>query len=155
MNDKRRRLRRRLSLILLTGLLLLIGAIGYQMWHGLVTSRAISYGGDAVIQATPYALCPGETFTYQQSIGVTETAMVDISREWCNRGFTCDLSLHQSWQNVVLTPLDFSGTVTRTVPPSTLWNPGGEYEFRSGVKDGALSVQVVEFSIRDNCEATP
>jgi hypothetical protein len=52
----------------------------------------------------------------------------------------------------VLTPLDFAGPVTRTVPPSTLWKPGGLYEFRSGVKNGQLSVQIVEFSIRDDCE---
>lgn len=147
--------RRRLSLSILGLCMVLIAAIGWQMWRGVQENRAIRYGGKSVMQATPYALCPGSTFSYPQEIHVVETAMVDISRDWCNRGFTCDLSVHQSWQNVVLTPLDFSGPVTRTVPPSALWKPGRLYEFRSGVKNGELSVQVIQFSIRDDCEVQP
>ena len=143
--------RRRLSLFLLGLCLVLIAAIGWQMWHGVSTNRVIEYVGPAQIEITPSALCPGETFTYQQSIHVEKTAMVTISRDWCNRGFTCSLDLHESWPNVVLTPLTFSGPVTRTVPVSPLFKPGGLYEFRSGVKNGQLSVQIVPFSIREDC----
>ena len=143
--------RRRLSLAILGLCLALIAAIGWQMWHGVQANRVIEYGTPPVVQAIPYALCPGESFTYHQDIHVEKTSMVDISREWCNRGYTCNLDIHQSWQNVVLTPLDFSGPVTRTVPPSPLWKPCGLYEFRSGVKNGQLSVQIVEFSIRKDC----
>ena len=144
--------RRRLSLILLGLCLAFIAAIGWQMWHGVQANRVIEYGGPSVLQANPPALCPGESFIYEQIIHVEKAAMVDISREWCNRGYTCSLDLHQSWSNVLLTPLDFSGQVTRTVPVSPLFKPGGLYEFRSGVKNGELSVQIVEFSIRDDCE---
>ena len=146
--------RRRLSLALLGLCLVMIAAIGWQMWHGVQANRVIEYGGQSVMQATPYALCPGESFTYRQEIHVEQAAMVDISREWCNRGFTCSLDLHQSWSNVLLTPLKFTGPVTRTVPVSPLFKPGGLYEFRSGVKNGELSVQIVEFSIRDDCEVS-
>ena len=125
------------------------------MWHGVQANRVIEYGGPTIVQPVPSALCPGESFTYHQAIHVEKTAMVDISREWCNRDFTCSLELHQSWQNVVLTPLDFSGPVTRTVPFSPLFKPGGLYEFRSGVKNGELSVQIVPFSIREDCKAKP
>lgn len=144
--------RRRLSLLLLALCLVLMAVIGFQLSNGVQANRVIEYGGPVVLQANPSALCPGEAFSYHQSIHVEKTAMVDISRDWCNRGFTCDLSVHQSWQNVLLTPLEFSGPVTRTVPASTLWKPSGLYEFRSGVKNGALSLQIVEFSIREDCE---
>lgn len=144
--------RRLMSLFLLGLCLVLIAVIGFQMVVGVRANRVIEYGGPATMQANPPALCPGETFTFEQSIHVAQTAMVTVSREWCNRGFTCNLDLHQSWPNVVLTPLDFSGTVTRTVPISPFFTPG-LYEFRSGVKNGSLSVQIVEFSIRDDCEA--
>lgn len=147
--------RRRISLFLLGLCLVLIGSIGWQMWRGVQSNRVIEYGGDVIIQPVPSEVCPGETFVYHQSIHVEKTAMVDIAREWCNRGFTCNLELHQSWQNVILTPLDFSGLVTRTVPISPFFKPGGLYEFRSGVHNGSLSVQIVEFSIRDDCEVKP
>ncbi len=119
------------------------------------TPQAVVYGTTRVIVPTPAALCPGESFTYEQAIQVQQTAMVTVSRDWCNRGFTCHLELHESWPNVVLTPLTFNGPVTRTVPVSSFFKPGGLYEFRSGVKNGELSVQIVQFSIRDDCEAQP
>ena len=116
-------------------------------------ARAVEYKTQQTIVPVPAELCPGEAFTYQQSISVQQTAMVTISRDWCNRGFTCHLELHQSWPNVVLTPLDFTGPVTRTVPISPFFKPGGLYEFRSGVRNGELSVQIVEFAIREDCPA--
>ena len=118
-------------------------------------AQAVQYKTSSTIVPVPAALCPGESFTYEQAIQVQQTAMVTISRDWCNRGFTCHLELHQSWPNVVLTPLDFVGPVTRTVPVSSFFKPGGLYEFRSGVRNGELSVQIVEFSIRDDCEVQP
>lgn len=144
--------RRRISLFMLALCMVTITVLGWQLWHGVQSNRAIEYGGEAIIQPVPSEVCPGEAFSYPQAIHVEKTAMVDISREWCNRGGTCSLELHQSWQNVVLTPLDFSGPVTRTVPISPLFKPGGLYEFRSGVKNGQLSVQIVEFEIREDCE---
>ena len=143
--------RRRISLVMLALCLVVIAGVVVQLWYGVRYNRNIQYGTPEIIEAVPYALCPGEQFTYQQSIHIRETAMVTISREWCNRGFTCDLGLHESWHNVVLTPLDFTGPVTRTVPASALWKPGGLFEFRSGVKNGDLSVQIVTFSIREDC----
>lgn len=144
--------RRRVSLVLLGACLALMAAIGWQLWHGVSANRVIEYSGDTVIAPVPSEVCPGESFVYHQAIHAEKTAMVDISRDWCNRGGTCSLALHESWQNVVLTPLDFSGPVTRTVPVSSFFKAGGLYEFRSGVRNGELSVQIVEFSIRDDCE---
>jgi len=140
-----------MSMVVLALCLVVIAGIVAQIWYGVRYNRNIQYGTPETIEAVPSALCPGEQFTYQQSIHIKETAMVTISREWCNRGFTCSLDLHQSWSDVVLTPLEFTGPVTRTVPASPLWKPGGLYEFRSGVKNGDLSVQIVEFSIREDC----
>jgi hypothetical protein len=132
-------------------LLIIIAAGVVLMLQRYPTARAVQYRTEQIIVPTPSALCPGETFTYRQAISVGQTAMVTVSRDWCNRGFTCHLELHESWPNVILTPLDFSGPVTRTVPISSFFKPGGLYEFRSGVKNGELSVQIVEFSIRDDC----
>ena len=144
--------RRRMSAYLLALCLVLIASIGFQMFRGVKANRIIEYSGPIVMQPVPSELCPGESFTYYQSIHVAKTAMVTISRDWCNRGFTCHLELHQNWSDVVLTPLDFSGPVTRTVPISPFFKPGGLYEFRSGVRNGELSVQILEFSIREDCE---
>lgn len=145
--------RRRASLILLGLCLLLIAVIGWQMWRGIQGARRVgaSYNTGIIVQPVTAELCPGEALIYTQSIHVASTAMVDISREWCNRGGTCDLDLHQSWVNVVSTPLDFTGQVTRTVPVTTWFKAGGLYEFRSGVRNGELSVQIVPFSIREDC----
>ena len=118
-------------------------------------ARAVQYNTSMFIEPVPSALCHGESFTYNQAISVGQIAMVTVSRDWCNRGFTCHLELHESWPNVVLTPLFFSGPVTRTIPISPFFKPGGLYEFRSGVRNGELSVQIVEFSIRDDCEVNP
>ena len=142
--------RRRASLFLLALCMILIAIIGLEMWRGVRTGGAI-YATDVIVQPVKADLCPGEALQYTQSIHVIDTAMVDISREWCRRGGTCDLALHQSWVNVVAIPQDFVGTVTRTVPFSDRWEPGGLYEFRSGVKNGELSVQIVPFTIRTDC----
>jgi len=141
---------RRLRVIM--ALLVVIIAAGVVlMLQRYPASHAVHYRTEQIIVPVPSALCPGETFTYHQAISVEKTSMVTISRDWCNRGFTCNLDLHQSWSDVVLTPLDFTGPVTRTVPASPLWKPGGLYEFRSGLKNGELSVQIVQFSIREDC----
>lgn len=138
--------------VLMALLVVIAGAGVILIVQRYPASRAVEYGTPGTVVPVPSALCPGESFIYQQSIHVQQTAMVTISRDWCNRGFTCHLELHQSWPNVVLTPLTFSGPVTRTVPVSSFFKPGGLYEFRSGVRNGELSVQIVEFSIRDDCE---
>lgn len=149
--------RRRMSLFLLALCLVLIAAIGWQMWRGIQSERraGASYRTGIIVQAVTAALCPGEELIYTQSILITSTAMIDISRDWCNRGGTCDLDLHQSWQNVVSVPQEFIGQVTRTVPVTPWFKPGGLYEFRSGVQNSELSVQIVPFSIREDCEVKP
>lgn len=146
--------RRRISLFLLGLCLVLIGVIGWQMWHGIQSNRktAARYATDLIVQPVKADLCPGEVLQYQQSIHIETTAMVDISREWCRRDGVCDLALHQSWTNAIVTPQDVSTLVSRVVPPSTMWKPGGLYEFRSGIHNGKLSVQFVPFSIREDCE---
>jgi hypothetical protein len=110
-----------------------------------------AYKTEAIIQPVNDALCPGETLTYQQDIRIDETTMLDISREWCNRGSTCIMAIRQAFVNVVTTPQEFIGPVSHVVPASTSWKPGGLYEFRSGVRNGELSVQIVPFSIREDC----
>ena len=135
-------------------LLIIAGAGIVMMLQRYPAAQAVQYRTSQTIVPAPSALCPGEAFTYEQAIQVQQTTMVTISRDWCNRGFTCHLELHESWPNVVLTPLTFSGPVTRTVPVSSFFKAGGLYEFRSGVRNGELSVQIVEFSIRDDCEVS-
>jgi hypothetical protein len=146
--------RRRMSLFMLGLCMVLIGVIGWQMRNGIQSSRrsAAAYATDLIVQPVKADLCPGEVLQYQQSIHIETTAMVDISREWCKRNGTCDLELHQSWTNAIVVPQDISSLVSRVVPPSTQWKPGGLYEFRSGIHNGKLSVQFVPFSIREDCE---
>jgi hypothetical protein len=61
------------------------------------------------------------------------------------------MAIRQAFVNVVTTPQEFIGPVSHVVPASTSWKPGGLYEFRSGVRNGELSVQVVPYSIREDC----
>jgi len=143
--------KRRLSLVVLAVCMGLIVVIGLQMWKAVWHGRGVVRYGAAVVQPVTPELCPGEGLQYMQSLHVTTTGMVDISRDWCNRGGVCSLDLHQHWDGVVLTPLDFTGPVTRTVPVSPLFKPGGLYELRSGVQNGQLSVQIVPFKIRNDC----
>lgn len=138
--------------VLMALLVVIICAGVVLMLQRYPATRAVQYQTAKTIVPVPSALCPGDQFSYTQSISVNETAMVTVSRDWCNRDGTCHLELHQSWPDVVLTPLNFSGPVTRTVPISPFFKPGGLYEFRSGVRNGELSVQIVEFSIREDCE---
>ena len=137
--------------VLMAVLLIIIAAGVVLMLQRYPTARAVQYRTEQIIVPTPSALCPGETFTYSQAISVGQTAMVTVSRDWCNRGFTCHLELHESWPNVILTPLEFTGPVTRTIPISPFFKPGELYEFRSGVRNGELSVQIIQFSIREDC----
>ena len=146
--------RRRMSLFILGECLVLIGSIGWQMWRGIQSNRrtAARYATDLIVQPVKADICPGEGLQYQQSIRTETTALVDISRVWCKCCGVGYLALHQSWTNVIVTPQDVSTLVSRVVPPSTMWKPGGLYEFRSGIHNGKLSVQFVPFSIRDDCE---
>ena len=66
-------------------------------------------------------------------------------------GSTCIMAIRQAFQNVIATPQDFTGLVSHVVPESSSWKPGGLYEFRSGVKNGELSVQIIPFEIREDC----
>ena len=61
------------------------------------------------------------------------------------------MAIRQALVNVVTTPQEFIGPVSHIVPASTSWKPGGLYEFRSGVRNGELSVQIVPFTIREDC----
>lgn len=142
----RNRLRLLAPLVLFVAWLALIGGT-------IATAKlpVTTYETESIIQPVVGELCPGERLTYQQNIRIDETTMLDISREWCNRGSTCILAIRQSFVNVVITPQEFSGLVSHIVPESSSWKPGGLYEFRSGVRNGKLSVQIVPFQIRTNC----
>lgn len=125
--------------------------IGFATGEAQRLSTASAYGTEKTVEPVVSALCPGEMLTYQQEISIKETAMLDISREWCNRGSTCIMAIRQAFENVVTTPQEFSGLVSHVVPASTSWKPGGLYEFRSGVRNGELSIQIVPFEIREDC----
>ena len=90
--------------VMMALLVFIAGAGIVLMLQRYPAAQAVQYKTQQTIVPVPAELCPGEAFTYQQSIAVQQTAMVTISRDWCNRGFTCHLELHQSWPNVVLTP---------------------------------------------------
>ena len=143
--------RRRVMLALLALCLLVIVGIGLQLWTSLRENPIASYG-ETVVYPEVYDLCPGDPLVFEQRIHVSETAAIDISRDWCVRDGVCALDSHQFWENVILTPMDFSGTVTRTVPYSPLFQPGGEYEMRSGTENGKLDILIVPFRIREDCE---
>jgi hypothetical protein len=146
----RNRLRLLAPILLLVAWLALIGLTMAQ-----AQLPAGAYETGTVVQPVVAELCPGETLTYEQSIHITESTMLDISREWCNRGSTCIMAIRQSFVNVVAIPQEFSGLVSHVVPASPSFKPGGLYEFRSGVRNGELSIQIVPFSIREDCEAKP
>ncbi len=143
--------RRRVLIGLLVLCFLVIAGIGAQMLINL-QARAIANYGEEIAQPEVYDLCPGETLRFQQRIHVSETAAIDISRDWCVRDGVCSLDLHEFWENVILTPMEYSGTANRVVPESPLFRPGGEYEMRSGTQNGELDILIVPFRIRDDCD---
>lgn len=75
--------RRRMFMALLAFCLLLIVAIGWQMWTSLRSSTLLEYR-DRYPLATPSELCPGETFIYPVRIDINQGDSVSrITENWC------------------------------------------------------------------------
>lgn len=110
--------RRRMMTALLTLCLLLIVAIGWQMWHSLRTDRAIEYDG-RVLASYPAVGCPGETFAFPVSIHVNQGDNVSrITEGWCRAGDgICPRTLQTEPYYVnFIEPYSVTVTATRTIP---------------------------------------
>lgn len=109
--------RRRMYTLILALCLLLIVAIGWQMWNSLQQTRAIDYGA-RILTASPAEVCPGDKFTYPIDITIaTVPAVSRITEGWCRADGICPLTLQNSPYYVnFVEPYEVAATATRTVP---------------------------------------
>lgn len=85
--------RKRMMTVLLLFCLLLILAIGAQMWSSLYRQRAIEYD-QRVITPSPFEVCVGETFSYPVDITIKHGNSVSrVTEGWCRADGICPASL--------------------------------------------------------------
>ena len=121
--------RRRMMTLLLVFCLLLILAIGAQMWSSLYRQRAIGYDQLYIIP-TPSELCPGETFTYSVRIEIEQGSSVsEITEGWCKPRGICPDKYDRSTppKKPFIEPYYLDVSPKRTVPDDM---PAGEWELR-------------------------
>lgn len=121
--------RRRMMTVLLAFCLLLILAIGAQMWSSLYRQRAIGYDQLYIIP-TPNQLCPGEVFTYSVRIEIGQPNSVsEITEGWCVPGGICPDRYDQSPQpkKPFVEPYYLNANPKRVVPEGM---PPGTWELR-------------------------
>lgn len=110
--------RRRMMTLILALCLLLIVAIGWQMWRSLRTDRSIVYR-ERNLPATPDVLCAGDLFTFPVSIDVNQHDSVSrITEGWCNAtDGICHRALQlEPYYINFIEPYSVSVVATRTVP---------------------------------------
>lgn len=121
--------RRRMMTVLLAVCLLLILAIGAQMWSSLYRQRAIGYDQRYIIP-TPSELCPGETFSYSLRIEVEQgNSVSEITEGWCRPGGICPDRYDRSTaaKKPFIAPFGLDATPKRVVPDDM---PPGDWELR-------------------------
>ena len=146
---RRSRVQRGLALV---ALFLALGLSGLLLWvaQGLVLGSA-SYQGSTLIQPANPLVCPGDKLLYQVTITVESAGLLDVGRDWCLRNGTCNFDLHRGYNNVVGIPLIVE-TTGMVIPDSPWFQPGGEYEFRSGISSqGQEDIFIVPFTIQTVC----
>jgi hypothetical protein len=116
--------RKRMMTLLLLFCLLLIFAIGAQMWASLYRQRAIEYD-QRFITPTPYEVCIGDEFTYPVDITVERANSVSsVTEGWCRDDGICPRSLQSPPVSYNFVATYQVSTTARRVVPETL-TPGG------------------------------
>jgi hypothetical protein len=109
--------RRRVMTMLLLICLLLIAAIGVQMWLAL-TQTAIKYG-EQFITPVPAEVCPGETISFPVDIAIKHGNSVSrVTEGWCRaEDGICPKTLQEPpvYYNFI-TPYVTSATAQRVIP---------------------------------------
>lgn len=117
--------RRRVMLALLALCLLLVVAIGVQLWNSLRTDQAVEYSA-RFLTATPATVCPGDKFTFPVSIDINQgDSVARITEGWCR---ATDGICPNTLQNVpyyvnFTTPYSVTVMATRTAPESLTPGP--------------------------------
>lgn len=142
--------RKRMMTVVLILCLLVIVAVGTQMWSSLYRQRAIEYS-QRFISPEPVTLCPGDTFRYPVEITIERGNSVSrVTEGWCRADGICPASLQSPpvSYNFVET-YSISATATRTVPETL--SPGSwqlrhcnETHSAGGVFDVACYAVLVE-----------
>lgn len=109
--------RRRMMTVLLAFCLLLILAIGTQMWMSLYQKRAIEYN-QRFIEPEPVEMCPGDTFSYPVTITVERGNSVGrVTEGWCRADGICPAVLQSPPVSYnFIESYEISTTARRTVP---------------------------------------
>ncbi len=111
--------RRRMMTVLLVFCLLLIVAIGTQMWSSLYRQRAVEYGEQFIVPV-PAEVCPGETITFPVDITIEQGNSVSrVTEGWCREDGICPRVLQEIpvYYNFI-TPYSTSATARRVIPDS-------------------------------------
>lgn len=100
------------------------------------------------IQATPAAVCPGETFTFPVVIKIDQSdAVSEITEVWCNADTGICPRAFQSPQShaVFVDPYSVSTPATRTVPADM---PPGDWQLRhSNETHSSGKISVVTYQV--------
>lgn len=109
--------RRRAFVVLLALCLLLVAAVGWQMFHSLRQQTAVEYAA-RLLTANPAAVCAGETFSYDVQINVLQPNSVSrITEGWCREDGICPRSLQIAPYYVnFIVPYEVSTVAVRTTP---------------------------------------
>jgi hypothetical protein len=112
--------RRRMMTLLLVFCLLLIVAIGVQMWSSLYRKHAVGYG-EQFIAPIPAEVCPGETISFPVDITIDRGNSVSrVTEGWCRAtDGICPRTLQEApvYYNFI-TPYSTSTTARRVIPES-------------------------------------
>jgi hypothetical protein len=109
--------RRRMMTVLLVFCLLLIVAIGVQMWTSLYRKQAVGYG-EQFITPIPAEVCPGETISFPVSITIERGNSVSrVTEGWCRDDGICPRALQETpvYYNFI-SPYSTSATARRVIP---------------------------------------
>jgi hypothetical protein len=120
--------RRRMMTVLLVFCLLLILAIGIQMWTSLYQQHAVNYGEQFIVPS-PAEACPGDVIAFSVDITIERGNSVSrVTEGWCRTGDgICPRVLQEPpvYYNFIL-PYSTSASARRTIPDL----PPGSWELR-------------------------
>ena len=109
--------RKRMMTVLLLFCLLLILAIGAQMWTSLYRQRAIEYD-QRFITPSPFEICAGDTIRYPVDITIERANSVSrVTEGWCREDGICPRSLQSPPVNYnFVATYEVSTMASRVIP---------------------------------------
>lgn len=147
--------KRRVMMILLVLCLLLIAAIGWQIWRSLRGTFTVQYS-TPIVQPQVSQLCPGDTLSYQVHVSIkTIPATGRVAENFCRAGLSgaCSTSLPRTYWLPLLDYRELDAPIGKPIPVDPFFRPG-DYEFWHALTDTDTNTTVgyrVPFTIKADC----